>query len=165
MMNLFITNTLHWRVDTCGLLCCFYRLFWRHPFTVDDSLVNKWCNAEFLQICSNEETNSSISWMRLSKFSENVYFWVNYSFVVTFTFVWRNAFSIRIHKIRNFVLGIDEKCPHVNFTSDLNFLHMKFTAYTSIKLLDLEVTSEQAVLHTSLHYWQWTFFANKTYDL
>ncbi len=45
---------------TCGLLCCFYHLFglsfWRHPFTAEDPLVSKWCNVEFLQICSDEET-------------------------------------------------------------------------------------------------------------
>ncbi len=33
--------------------------FWRHPFTADDPVVSKWCNAKFLQICSHEETNSS----------------------------------------------------------------------------------------------------------
>ncbi len=51
----------------CGLLWCFYQLFglsfWRHPFTAEDPLVNKRCNATFLQICSDEETNSSTSWM------------------------------------------------------------------------------------------------------
>ncbi len=45
-----------------GLLWCFNELFglafWRHPFTADDLLVSKWCNAKFLQICSSEETNS-----------------------------------------------------------------------------------------------------------
>ncbi len=44
---------------TCGLLWCVYKLFrlsfWRHPFTAEDSLVRKWCNANFLQICSNEQ--------------------------------------------------------------------------------------------------------------
>ncbi len=42
----------------------FYQLFglssWRHPFTAE---VCKWCNTELLQICSNEETNSSTSWV------------------------------------------------------------------------------------------------------
>ncbi len=27
--------------------------FWRHPFTADDPLVSKWCNATFLQISSD----------------------------------------------------------------------------------------------------------------
>ncbi len=52
---------------TCGFLWCFYRLiglsFWRHPFTAENPLVTKWCNAQFFQICSDEQTNSSTSWM------------------------------------------------------------------------------------------------------
>ncbi len=43
-----------------GLLWCFYQLFglsfWWHPFTSEKPLVNKWCNAKFLQICFYEET-------------------------------------------------------------------------------------------------------------
>ncbi len=37
--------------------------FWRHPFTAEDPLVSKWYNAKFLQICSDEETNSFTFWM------------------------------------------------------------------------------------------------------
>ncbi len=52
---------------TCVLLWCFYQLFglsiWRHPFTAELPLLSKWWNATFLQICSDEETNSSKSWM------------------------------------------------------------------------------------------------------
>ncbi len=51
---------------TCVLLQCFYQLFglsyWRHPFTAEDPLVSKWYNAEFFQICSDEQTNWSASW-------------------------------------------------------------------------------------------------------
>ncbi len=40
----------------------FYQLFalsfWWHPFTAEDPLVSKWCNATFLKIFSDEETNS-----------------------------------------------------------------------------------------------------------
>ncbi len=62
---------------TCRLLWCFYQLFellfWRHPFTAEDLLMSKWCNAKFLQICSNEETNSHLGWPEsgyiFSKFS------------------------------------------------------------------------------------------------
>ncbi len=39
---------------TCGLLWCFYQLFglsfWWHPFTAEDPLLSKWCNAIFLQV-------------------------------------------------------------------------------------------------------------------
>ncbi len=52
---------------TCRLMWCFYQLFelsfWRHPFTAEDLLVSKWCNAKFLQICFDKETNSATSWM------------------------------------------------------------------------------------------------------
>ncbi len=78
MMDLFFTNThlftshdVIWWTGvmwiTCGLLWCFYQLFglsfWRHPFTAEDPLVSMWCKATFLQICSDEEINSSTSWM------------------------------------------------------------------------------------------------------
>ncbi len=53
-----VIDGLEWRglpVDYCDI---FYQLFglsfWRHPFTVEDPLVSKWCNAKFLQICSDE---------------------------------------------------------------------------------------------------------------
>ncbi len=40
-------------LELCGLL--FGLVFWRHPFTAEDPLVSKWFNAQFLQICSDEE--------------------------------------------------------------------------------------------------------------
>ncbi len=47
-------------LESCGLLVYYYDVvissFWRHPFTADYPLVSKWCNAKFLQICSDEET-------------------------------------------------------------------------------------------------------------
>ncbi len=45
------------------IILMFWLSFWRHPFTAKDPLVSKWRNATFLHIFSNEETNSSISWM------------------------------------------------------------------------------------------------------
>ncbi len=66
-MQLFDSQDINWWTGvmwfTCGLLWCFYLLFglsfWRHPFTADDPLVSKWCNAKFPQICSDKEANSS----------------------------------------------------------------------------------------------------------
>ncbi len=67
---------------TWGLLGCFYQLFghsfWRHPFTAEHPLLNKWCNATVLQICFNEETKLSTSWM--------IWGWVH--FQSTFIFGW-----------------------------------------------------------------------------
>ncbi len=91
MMDLFLTNMqfstshdVNWWTGvvwiTCGLLWCFYQLFglsfWRHPFTAEHPLVSKWCNATFLQICSDEETNSSPSWMTWG--------WVNFQQIFIF---------------------------------------------------------------------------------
>ncbi len=75
-MNLLINNTQIFTSQdvnrwigvmwiTCGLLWWFYQLFrlpfWRHPFTARS--IGKWCNAEFLQIRSDDEINSSTSQM------------------------------------------------------------------------------------------------------
>ncbi len=58
IMQLFTSQDIKcWTGVTCGLLWCFYQFglsFWRHPFTAEDPLVSKWCNAKFLQICSVE---------------------------------------------------------------------------------------------------------------
>ncbi len=40
------------RVDYCDVFIS--PLPW-HPFTAEDPLVSKWCNATVLQICSDEE--------------------------------------------------------------------------------------------------------------
>ncbi len=49
------------------IIVMFYQLFgpsfWRHPFTAEDPLVSKLCNAKFQQNFSCEETHSSTSWM------------------------------------------------------------------------------------------------------
>ncbi len=52
-------------VDYYDVLWVFGLSFWRHPFTADNLLVSKWCNAKFLQICSNEEQKKKYikSWM------------------------------------------------------------------------------------------------------
>ncbi len=64
--NTAFHKTLTDGLEGCGLWC-FYQLFglsfWRHPFTSEDPLVSKSWNATFLQICSDEETNSSRTWM------------------------------------------------------------------------------------------------------
>ncbi len=53
------------------VMWCLYKLFglsfWRHPFTAEDPLVNKWCNAIFfVQISFNEEINPSACWIAIA---------------------------------------------------------------------------------------------------
>ncbi len=70
VMQLSLHKMLIDGLESCGLLGIievylqlFGLSFWRHPFTLEDPLVSMWCNAKFLQISADEETNSSISWM------------------------------------------------------------------------------------------------------
>ncbi len=67
---------------TCGLLWCFYQLFglsfWRHPFTAEEPLVSKWCNATFLQIWWRNKLIYILAWGWV-----HFYFWVNYSFKIS----------------------------------------------------------------------------------
>ncbi len=95
-MDLFLTNTqlftsqyINWGTGvvwiTCGLLWCFYQLFglsfWRHPFTSEDPLVSKWCNAKFLQICSDDKLIYILDGMRASKFSAKFHFWMSFTLI------------------------------------------------------------------------------------
>ncbi len=65
-MQLLSSQDVNWWTGvvwiTCGLLWCFYQLFglsfWRHPFTAEDPLLRQWCNATFLQICSQTSEHS-----------------------------------------------------------------------------------------------------------
>ncbi len=63
----FLHKTFIDGLELCGIFVMFYQLFglsfWRHPFTAEDQLVSKWCNATFLQICSDGETNSCTAGM------------------------------------------------------------------------------------------------------
>ncbi len=89
-MQLFTSNVVNlWTgmvLFICGLLWCFFQLFglsfWRHPFTAEHPLVSKWCNAKFLQICSDNKQIYFLNGLRISTFSANFHFWVNYSFNV-----------------------------------------------------------------------------------
>ncbi len=91
-----LTDRLEW----CWLLWCFYQLFglsfWRHPFTAEHALVSEWCNATFLQICSDEETNSSTSLMVWWW----VHFWVNYSFKCIFIYRAVNELHVFVPSVR-----------------------------------------------------------------
>ncbi len=74
----FSSQDINWSTEfvmiICGLLWCFYQLFglsfWRHPFTAEDTLVSKWCNAKF---------SKSFWWKMAWGVSILSYFFVNYS--------------------------------------------------------------------------------------
>ncbi len=57
----------HYLMDwSCGLLWCFDQLFglsfvW-HLFIAEDPLMTKWCNATFLQICSENKNILHLVW-------------------------------------------------------------------------------------------------------
>ncbi len=89
MTDLFFTNTqlftsqeMNWWIGVVWIIVIFYQLFglsfWRHPFTVEDQMVSKWCNAKFLQICSREETLIHIlDGLRVSTFQQiRIFMWI-----------------------------------------------------------------------------------------
>ncbi len=67
----------------CELLWCFNQLFglsfWRHPFTAEDPLVIKWCNANFFLICLvKKQTHLILGW------PEGKYFLSKYAYCDTY---------------------------------------------------------------------------------
>ncbi len=77
-----LIDGLEWCGLRVGLLCflfinffnqLFGLSFWRHPFTAEDPLVSKWCNAKCLQIYSKEEfINQDLDiWMNAGLLSQS----------------------------------------------------------------------------------------------
>ncbi len=134
---------------TCGLLWCFYQLFglsfWRHPFTAEDPLVSKWCNATFLQIFSVEETKSSASWMAWG--------WVHFSYC---SFISCNKHTIQevgllMLLLHNVVSVIVLSSPRLvlcvlNITFKL-FVTCMCRTLTSTAARSIEPTSRQKTFH------------------
>ncbi len=58
-------------------LSAVWTLIWRHPFTAEDPLVSKWCNATFLQIWWRNKLIYILNGLRVNTFSANFHFWVN----------------------------------------------------------------------------------------
>ncbi len=56
----------------------FLLSFWRHPFTAEDPLLSKWCNAKLFLICSDEKTKSSTwitwTWVHFLSFLGKLFF-------------------------------------------------------------------------------------------
>ncbi len=91
MMDLFLTNTqllasqdINWWTGVVWIIVMFLSAVWililTAPIHCRGSIGDKWWNATFLQICSDEETNSST--FGLSTFLANLPFCVNYFFNV-----------------------------------------------------------------------------------
>ncbi len=151
-MQLFTSQNVNWCTGVvwiCGLLWCFYQLFrlsfWQHPFTAEDPLVSKWWNATFLQIWSDEKTNSSTSWMAWGWMS--VLGKLFFKVVVTFIVVWWISWAKSSPFSSN---------PHIqNFMWEENISQYRF--YNRFKLVTwfchgCLVWKWHLVLHTSLHY-------------
>ncbi len=132
--QLFTSQEVNWWTGviwiTCGLLWCFYQLFglsfWRHPFTPEDPLVNKRCDAKFLQNCSNEETNSSTSCMSWR--------WVNLKKIIFFG--WTFIISEVFLEIRNFWQCeiLESKLLKHTFHTQTNLLGLLTTSSTVIEI-------------------------------
>ncbi len=70
-LNKIYSPSGHLRLEFVSSSKQIWRLsFWRHPFSAEDLLVSKRCNATFLQICYDEETNSFTYWMAWRFLSE-----------------------------------------------------------------------------------------------
>ncbi len=63
---------------TCGLLWGFYQLFglsfWRHPFTAEDPLLSKWCNATFIYDTNHKKIISILDGLSKYIFSKSSFF-------------------------------------------------------------------------------------------
>ncbi len=79
-MQLFTSQDIIWCTGVVWITDAFISCldsFWRHPFTAEDPLVSKWCNAKYDQICSDEEKLIYfLKAQRMSMFSTNIFFGV-----------------------------------------------------------------------------------------
>ncbi len=95
---------------------------WRHPFTAEDPLVSKWCKAECLQICSDEETNSSTSCIRRVNLQQSFIFgWTIplknkslYSGHFSDFFFWKEFHALVHHLKREQISAVTSHDPHDN---------------------------------------------------
>ncbi len=119
---------------TCGLLWCFYQLFvlsfWRHPFTADDPLVSKWCNAIFFEyVLMNKQPQLHLGW-RKGTFSANSNF---YSLATSIPqgCIKLNKCDSKDFYLRNYILN---KCCPFEIFDPCSVLFLSFPSFSSRSL-------------------------------
>ncbi len=136
MIHLFITkrSLLHQHINwwngvvriTCGLLWCFYQLFglpfWRHPFTAEDPLMSKWGKATFLQICSDEETNSSTSWIAWGWVHIQQIFIFGWTIKLIKKCIWRDEWNMDRKQYSRFYINLHLSDAFIQ--SDLQYIQV-----------------------------------------
>ncbi len=81
-MHIYASHDLNWWTGVMWIIEVFLSAVWTliltAPIHCMDPLASKWCNAKFLQICSDEEINSATSCMALGRIHFQYIFLVNY---------------------------------------------------------------------------------------
>ncbi len=122
---------------------------WWHPFNANDPLMERWCNATFLQIYYDEETNSSTCW--------KAWGWV-YIYQI---FLFRRTVPLKsawTGSLRPFLLPYYDVLPtfwtNSHFTTE-KVIHFTFKKQFWIKLNDCLMSSNEklgSVLHQSVSF-------------
>ncbi len=76
--QLFTLQDSNWWTGDMWISCGLS--FWRHPFTAEDPLASKWCNANFSKsILMKKQTHLHLEWPEGKYILANSHVWVNYS--------------------------------------------------------------------------------------
>ncbi len=75
----FDSQDIHWWTGVVSVTCEYVLISDGTHSLQGIHLVSKWCNAKFVQICSNEETNYSTSQMAWG-WVNHMNYWLNHSF-------------------------------------------------------------------------------------
>ncbi len=140
-------KTLIEGLESCGLLWCFYQLFglsfWRHPFTAEDPLVNKWCKAQ-------------------------MYLYIGWKFALSLTIALK-PMPFRLIRFR-LTRNIEEKKKFLFLYSDCNgilFLNHKAYSQTTNEQLKIHENNwhgnHKNIFTNSLHFY--TIWSNITRSL
>ncbi len=93
-------------VNGCRQNECFLQInsfvlsFWRHPFTAEDPLASKWCNAKFLQIWWRNKLIYILDGLRVRTFSVNYHFFNSSIFYSMHVFQQQLLYEIPFTAIR-----------------------------------------------------------------